>query len=299
MNIDDISKLVSTSKNININNLDSKNENINTQLKNIIIFIQTLFENHQDIIEVYKNTNIRFCDYYDASALHGEDIVNFFNNTYLGDNKENITLAFCLYVVLKNSEDLIYNFDICDNIDELYMLLNNNFYFEDINFVVDYIKKSRILLDEEVELDFLNENNKYKILFSGFSYKDISLLEKHIKKALIKKISGQLSTSDVVSLSEAIGHVKDRFGFPIARIQFADDYRIAYLRKDDVTVILGVKLKTGKKSDYTRYDSIAAKGDLIYKEIQLFKEGLLSKDSVHYQTLDLLREFQKNNYQKK
>ena len=166
---------------------------------------------------------------------------------------------------------------------------------------INYIKNYRYHTVEEAEilLDFMNDDNKYKILFSGLAYKDISMLEKNIKKALIKKLSDQLSKNDIITLSEAVDHVKDLTGFPLSRVQFADDYRIAYTRKDNVTVILGVALKTGKPIDYTRYDAIAKRGDLIYKEVELFNQNLLPKDSTHFKTIELLEEFQRNNTKKK
>ena len=92
-------------------------------------------------------------------------------------------------------------------------------------------------------------------------------------------------------MSERIDHVKDLYHFPISRIQFADDYRIAYLRKDNVTAILGVSLKTGKPIDYTRYDSVARNDVQIYNEIELFKNGQLPSDHPHFNTMNFLQDF--------
>lgn len=300
MDIDSIRKMVSLAQGINLDDIVSSNADIENNLRKIINFIQTVFENYSYVLEECKDSNIRFCDYYDSSTLHKDNIIKFFEASYFGPNKEILIQAFALFVFFKNIEELVYNFDICDNCDELYFLLDNNYYFEDINCVIDYLKKSKELCNEDnVDLEFMNEDNKYKILFSALAYKDISSLEKHIKKALIKKLSGQLSKNDVITLSEAVDHVKDLYGFPLARIQLSDDYRIAYIRKDNVTVILGVTLKTGKNIDYTRYDSVASKSDLIYEEIELFKKGLLKEDSVHFKTIELLKEFQKKNQTKK
>ena len=92
----------------------------------------------------------------------------------------------------------------------------------------------------------------------------------------------------LIILSECVDHVKDLYGIPISRVQFADDYRIVYIRKDDVTMILGVCLKSGKDKDYSRYDSVAKKISTIYLEADMLKNGLLPSNSQHYKVLKIL-----------
>ena len=228
--------------------------------------------------------------------LHGEEIIKYFDTNYNGNDKEKQIELFALYVLFKNAIDIIYNYDLCDTIDELYELLNNNHYFEDILYIINFIQERKLLNDEQSEPDlaFLDANNKYKIMFTGFSDKDVRKLEKNVKKAFINKLSGQLSQSDIITLTESIEHVKETYDFPIFRIQFANDYRIAFVRKNNITAILGVTIKTGKDIDYTRYDVLAKKANEIYNEIELFSKNSLPSDSQHYQVVEYLSTFHKN-----
>ena len=287
----DINKIIEEAKKINLEELKSANNDTLEFFKSIILFLKNIENDYFELIEALLTSHVRFCDYYDSESIHGKNITEYFIDSYENSDKTKMLQVFSLYVFLKNVEDLILNFDLCDNIDELFELLDNNYYFEDLNYLFTFIKNQKKLENED-DLLFL-ENNKYKIFFSGFSYKDIEKLEKHIKKAFLKKLEGQLSNSDIITLAEAIDHVKDLYDIPIFRIQLADDYRIAYLRKNDVTVILGVTLKTGKPIDYTRYDSLAKNINKIYEEVELFKLGVLPQDSQHYKVIEQLDLFNK------
>lgn len=293
MKISEIKQIIETAKLININDINCKDKVNEHNLKTIYQFVQKLDELYLEVIERLINSNIRFCDYYDPTMLHEDQIINYFNNTYNGDNLETASEEFSLFVILKNVSDLIYNFDICDNWDDLYELLNNEKYFEDIMYNISYLEEKKKLDENQPKMDFLNEANKYKIFFTGFAFDDIQKLEKNIKKAFINKISGQLSTSDIITLAECVDHVKDAYDFPIFRVQFSNDYRIVYLRRNNVTAILGVAIKTGKPSDYTRYDALAKREDEIYAEIDMFSTGALPDDSDHYKTIQYLDEFYK------
>lgn len=286
-----INKIIEEAKKTNIEEIKCENKNILQVLKSIYIFLQNIEFEYYELIECLINSHIRFCDYYDSETIHGESITEYFDITYKEKDKDKMLQVFSLYVFFKNVGDLVLNFDLCDSIDELFQLLDNNYYFEDLNYLLNFIEKQNSL-ESENDLSFM-KNNKYKILFSGFSNKDIEKLEKQVKKAFIKKLEGQLSNSDIITLAESIGHVKDRYDIPIFRVQFANDYRIAYLRKNDVTVILGVTLKTGKPIDYTRYDFLAKDIEKIYNEVELFKDGVLPQDSQHYKVIEQLNLFNK------
>ena len=286
-----INKIIEEAKKINLENLKSTNNDILQLFKSIILFLQNIENKYFELIEELLNSHVRFCDYYDSESIHGENITEYFSNSYENSDKNKMLQVFSLYAFFKNVEDLILNFDFCENIDELFELLDNNYYFEDLNYLFNFIEKEKNLESED-DLSFL-ENSNYKILFSGYSNKDIEKLEKHTKKAFIKKLAGQLTNSDIITLAEAIDHVKDLYDIPIFRVQFANDYRIAYLRRNDVTVILGVTLKTGKPIDYTRYDSLAKDVDKIYNEVELFRKGILPKDSQHYKVVEQLNLFSK------
>ena len=57
--------------------------------------------------------------------------------------------------------------------------------------------------------------------------------------------------------------------------------KIAYLRKDGVTAILGVTIKSGKDKDYSRYDAVAKHEQEIYEEIEMLLDGTLPENSDH------------------
>lgn len=103
----------------------------------------------------------------------------------------------------------------------------------------------------------------------------------------------------MVPSSESVNHVKDAYDLNISRIHFADDYRIVYVRKYDVTAILGVVLKSGKEADYTRYDIIARRKDNLFKEMQELSDGSLSPEHQHYKIIKFLEEQQKKDMLKK
>ena len=252
----------------NLGNLEIENKLVEERLNLICNFISSIPTYYLEGLEILDSTPVRFCDYYDSEKLHGKEIISYFNDNYPYDDKDKIIDAFALYVIIKNAKEIVYNYEICDNPMELYELLDCNSFFDDILEVISYCKERQVVSTLENEKSFINLDSKYKILFTGLSNDDIEYLEKFVKKAFIKKLNGQLSDSDYITLSESIDHVKDLYNFPISRIQFADDYRIAYLRKDNVTAILGVSLKTGKPIDYTRYDSVARNEVQIYKEIE-------------------------------
>lgn len=296
MSKDDLKILFREAEKINLNDLSCNNTKKLKSIKQIYQFIQTLNTNYKGILEKFETTKIRFDDYYDAENYHGLEIINYFNESYPYNDKTEVCELFALYVILKNAQDLICGFDLYDgDINTLYDELNNNGYFEDILSMIDYLEEKRALREEqeENELDFLNPDNKYKILFTGFAHKDILSLEKNTKKSLIKKISKQLATSEVVPLTEAVDHVKCLYDFPLFRVQLADDYRIAYIRRKNVTAILGITLKTGRDIDYSRYDAIAKNSEQIYREIDLFSNDLLDGDSQHYKTVAHLQELNK------
>ena len=254
--------------------------------------MQNLLDDYTYLLELFSSKNIRFCDYY-SGDLHGEEIIKYFLDVYSGADKEEIKNVFILYVVLKNIEQLLYN-QKQFSLEELYELLNVSNYFEDILYGIELLQLEKELEKNKTDnITDILENGKYKIFFAGYSLKDISDLEKNIKKSFINKLSGELSQSDIITLSESIDHVKDLFDIPISRVQFANDYRIAYIRRENITIILGVAIKTGKNINYTRYDAVARKISEIYKEADLFKNNLLPDDSEHYKVVEVLSNFYK------
>jgi len=137
---------------------------------------------------------------------------------------------------------------------------------------------------DESDLNF--DNHKYKLLFSGFSLDDITFLDKKITKSLVNKINNSLLDFDIVPGAEGVDHVRDKFNIPLLRVQLANDFRVSFIRKNGVTIILGVELKSGKDINYTRYDSIAKKIDTIYSQCELLNKGELPSEDMHYKVLE-------------
>lgn len=291
MNINDIYEMIQIVENSDLGNLVLSNEKVRDNLNLICNFLVNLVNDYADELDVLSSSNVRFCDYYDASLVHGSEIVDYFIDSYNGKDKERLTIVFAIYVFLRNVQEIVYNYEICDNVEELYDFLDCDNYFEDMLEVIYYLKEKKLVVEDENIPKFMKSDNKYKIMFSGLCLDDVKALEKTVKRAFIKKLGGQLSTSDCITLSESIDHVKEGYNFPISRIHLADDFRIAYIRRENVTVILGVSIKSGKEKDYNRYDSVAKRKSELYREIQLFNQGMLSSDSEHYKVLQILLDF--------
>ncbi|MBQ8659408.1 MAG: hypothetical protein IJ475_01030 [Bacilli bacterium] len=293
MNQQIIIELIETAKKIDFNSINTSNDKINGDLKLIFEFVRELDTIYIHVLEGVFKSKIRFCDYYDSDLCNADEIIDYFDKSYDGKDKDELTEFFAMYVFLRNVVDLLVALEMFDDYEEMYEFLDNGSYFDDLLYMLDYIKEREMSFDDEVSLKFLDPNNKYKIFFSGLAHDDIVKLPKQFKKALIKKLSGQLSNSDYVTLAESVDHVKEAYGFPLFRVQFGNDYRIAYIRRDGVTAILGVTLKTGKDLDYTRYDSIARNKDDFYNEVHNFLNNNLCADSEHYLTISHLESFMK------
>lgn len=291
MKITEIYEMVQILSKSDLGKLEIEDKLIESRLNLISNFVINLLDEYKEQLDILCNTNVRFCDYYDMITFHGDEIIQYFNDNYNGKDKEQLIDIFVLYVILKNVETLVYSYELSEGPEDLYQFLDFGNYFEDILTMINFLEKKRSVLKDYDGPEFLNPNNKYKILFSGFVYEDFLQLEKEKKRAFIKKISGQLATDDCVSLTKSIGHVKDLLDFPIMRVYCTDDHRIAYVRKDGVTVILGISMKTGRDKDYTRYDSVAEKKHQIYEEIRLFNSGKLPLNSQHYKTLQCILDF--------
>lgn len=274
------------SKNI-LNIINSINEldlsKSNSKINMIFYFIKETFEKNEIILQKFDKSVIRFGDYYDRE-MHRENVLDFFNNCYDKEDINEQTLLFLLYLILNNTIQLIESFEVCSDAEEIEELMSDE--IENLTyFIGEYTKLNEITTEKMLGF----ENNKYKIFFSGFSYDDVNDCEKYIIKALINKLNLILSVEDNIKGAEVIGHVRDKFGVNILRIHLANDYRVAFIRNGEYTIILGIELKSGKDSDYTRYDTIARKIDEIYKEFELFKKDLLPESSIHFKTIDYLK----------
>lgn len=253
-------------------------------------FLQSLKTSRLELIDKLLNSIVRFGDYYDAN-LSIEEQIKYFKENCFNDDDELVQL-FILYIYLREVGVLISFSEVCDTYDELYDLLNEANYFDRLLYFINYLNEFENT--NEPMLGFLDENNKYKILFSGFTYDDVKKLDSDGLKKFIRVLSGDLSKSDIVLDTERIGHIKDLFDVPLQRVKVSRDYRLTFIREKEVTVILGMVLKTGKNIDYNRYEAIARNINKIYSEIDLFLGGSLSLESVHYKVIEHLNKFIKN-----
>lgn len=263
-------------------NFDYNNKD-HQKLEHILNYVHDLLENKPSLIEEVFNSNVRFSDFY-SDNLHNEDIIKYFDTNYTQENIEQTSNLFLIYVLLNKTQNIQLAFDVSDNLNDVYNFLTDDSSLQDALYLIEEFENR---LNSENELPvFLNPNNRYQIMFSGYSYDDIKALNPYIKQQLIRKLGAGLSTDSIVAGSETIGHVKDAYGFNISRIRMGSDYRITFTRKNNTTVILGVVFKSGKSKDYTRYDVIATRINDIYNDVDLFEKGELPKDSQHYKTLD-------------
>lgn len=281
----------------------------NEQLREKLIVVMenlAIIEADDNLVQNMLISPVRFSDYHSFEFSAVEN-VNFFCENYLGSDKDEQKKYYLLSSLLNDIKSLVYlvndgEFAFNDIID----LCNNGTFYDDLLFYSEELRKTLELermnqqaLDDS-KMDFTREDNLYKILFAGFSYDDIKELPKHVKLQVIKKLNNPLATEKVVQLAEGVDHVRDAYGFPLQRIQVADDYRIAFVRRGNVTAILGVRLKSGKNSDYTRYDSIAKSADKLYEQIDEFSLGMVQPSETHTKTVELCQEvYDKSNGAKK
>lgn len=273
--------------NIKINDLEEGKYKL--VLSEVLNNMQNIFDNYSNFLNDCFDDDFRYVDYF-SYDLDKNEIIYYFNKNYDGNDYEERLPQFIMFSLFKYLGEI---FDLYEEIDflELCYLVDANNYFEKLSYLssnlINVLEGSKWnSINHDDELPFLN--NKYKIFFTGLSLDDVEKLEAKVRMQLINKLTYPLSTEVVVPKSEAIDHVKDLYKFPIQRIQFANDYRIAFVRYENVTAILGVTIKTGKDINYKRYDSIGRKKDLLYKEIDKFREDNLLPLADHYRVVELL-----------
>ena len=269
----------------------AKNKNLSPNIIQLLERFVKFIESNIKDIQAYEESNIRFCDYFDLN-MHEEELTDFFQDNYEGDKKEESMNQFMIYCTFRNIMELLEIYELglsMDETEDLEECLEET--KKDIEYTMDVYKvKKEAKAKEKVDLSYIDEN-KYGIYFAGLSYKDIKELPKHALKALINKLSGELSREDNIHGAEGVDHVRDSYNVPLLRIQFADDYRVAFIRRKGTTIIVGMDLKSGKNSNYTRYDSVARKINDIYKEVDDYNDRKISNDSVHTKTIEYLTKF--------
>lgn len=262
---------------------DGLSQNLKEKINSLLYFYNDF------VARINNNTkqNIRFNDYYDmnSSVLKNIEYFKVFYN-------DDITLIhYIKYIVDRLLKDLFCVLEYKEfGINELLEIIDDKNVFDEatvaINYALDLLNKE---YDNKSEMEFLNENNKYKIMFTKMANQDIKNLPKHILSSFVRKLNNPLSTENIIKLTECLGHTNDTYNTNYFRIQFADDYRIAYFRERNVTVILGVTIKSGHNSDYTRYDVCAKKNEHILKQINDFINDVYTNE--HLDTIEFLKKF--------
>jgi len=253
--------------------------------------MRIIYEEYSVFLKDALQDGFRFSDYF-SFDFSAEQAVEYFKENYKKSNIDYRILEFMIFGLIKYLGEIFELYDEVD-LNDLCTLVDNNDYYYKLTYfssnLLKLLENSRYKDSSlQSELPFL-KNNKYQIFFTGLSLEDIEKLESQVRLQLINKLNS-LATEVVIPNAEAIEHVKTTYNFPIHRIKLAYDYRIAFLRTDNVTAILGVTLKTGKDSDYSRYDSVAKKDTIIYKEIEDFINGRASENSDHYKVINILEE---------
>ena len=270
--------------------MSNDNKVENQTINNILEFIINLPKNYAFVLNQLEQTSIRFCDYYDPNICHTSEITKYFEDNYFEDDKENMTIVFAMYVFLKNANDIVEGLKFTDDIEELYNLLDNNYFFEDIVAMINYLNEKVKLNDNSI---LFNKNTNFPVLFTGFIGDDIKAMEKSTKKSFIKKVVDELANIEQIPLAEGVESICAAYDFPLLRVHFAGDYRLAFIRENTITVVLGAVRKSGKDSDYRRYDKIARNKEKIYREIELFVNNMLPKEHEHYKIVRELTDFYK------
>lgn len=294
-NCDRFFQIISFAKNMDFSIDSSQSEKV-AIAKKIYDFIISVDEQYSDVLTDLSNSIVRFSDYYDSNLTSADSIIDKFCIDYVGEDVDKVCELFVLYLLFRNSKDFIINYDVFDNLDELFECLDVGNYFDIMSDLIDFMEDKRKKREDEYErkLDFLKDNNKFKILFSGHACDDIVELEPKTLKSFLGKLNTQFCCLDVIPSSEDIGHTKDLYDFQLSRIRLGDSHRIAYTRRKNVTIILGVTKKTGRDLDYTRYDSVASHANQIYYDADLFSQGMLPGNNPHFNIVGYLQEFSNN-----
>ena len=272
---------------------DSKDKVVSQNVAALLNKLEEFILINTDDIKKYEASITRFCDYYDFN-MHKEELINYFEKNYQGDNLYENLNSFMIYCMFKNISELleIYQLDLdrkeTKSLEECLTVS-----LIDVDYLIDIFQENKEKeTSNKVDMSFIDEN-KYGIYFAGTAYKDIKSLPKFALKSLINKLKGDLSTQDTVPHAEIVENIKETCDVPLLRIQFSDDYRVAFIRTKGTTLIIGTELKSGKNSNYTRYAHTAKKIDEVYKELDDYINGKKSENTVHYKTTKFIERFLK------
>jgi len=129
-----------------------KDENKLKIINSIFDFVISLPIIYSEEINMLEESIVRFSDYYDRNTYHGNEILEYFEENYEGNDQEKLLEIFSLYVLLENIPDLIVACEFFDSYDELYDELNNNFYFDDVTSCIDFLNDRKVTYLEDISL---------------------------------------------------------------------------------------------------------------------------------------------------
>lgn len=269
-------------------------EGIDPNLKNKISIIYELYNEFIKKIDKNYATHIRFQDYYNfENDVMGN--IEFFKY-YFSENNDLLffikhiveRLVGDLFYILKDEEfgleDLI---EIIDNQDILDEAINA------LNYAMDLLKDKN---ETKSEIEFLNPDNPFKIMFTKMAHDDIISLPENALDALIKMLYSPLSTDALVKQAYQLERIRGKKDINFFRIHLTHKYRIVYYRNGNITTVLGISFKTGNPYDYDRYFTFANNQDILLQEIEMFRKGIKTKE--HEETIEFIKETYNNSKQR-
>lgn len=276
-----------------VNNLN--NSKYKSVLLNVLDNMQKVMENYFDFFGDCFNDEFRYFDYF-SGDLDVEEIIPFFDSGYKREDYNERLPQFIMYCLLKYLEEIFVLYEDYD-FSELCEILDVNNYYKKLTYLsselLNALDKSKWnTANQKKELPFLD--NRFKVFFAGLSLEDIEELDPNFKMQFITQLENILSKEVVVPNAEPIGRIKDTYGFPIQRVKLSYHYRVAFVRYKDVTVILGITMKTGKDIDYNRYGVIGKHSQELYRKIEEFIDGKTPLDDDHFKVLEILKDTYNN-----
>ena len=273
--------------------IDSRFSSLDSDLKNKIETVINLYNELLSNVDSNYKSYIRFSDYYDINSSTMDNI-NYFKEV-IYDVKNEDLIQYCNYIVSILLSDILFIFNDEDfGLEDLMQIFDDQSIFDESLIVMEYAFDliSKRNNDGEIEFDFLKEDNTFKIMFTKLAYEDIKELPIEYLKTFVRKLYNPLATNKIIKLCEGVDHTNANYNTNYMRIQFSNDYRITFFRENNVTVILGVTLKSGKNADYYRYDYCAKIQDSLLKQVNDFLNEICTDE--HIDTINYIKNELKN-----
>ena len=171
-----------------------------------------------------------------------------------------------------------------------------------INLIIGILKQRKAIAEEEAtqareveeSYPFMKGNSRFKVFFLGYSLEDTECIPENKLSSILGCIQNELATELIVSNVKGIKHTNEKKKAVLSpyNIKFErkriGDYRIAFYRKDDCIVIIGIVKKSGNDIDYNRYDAIADRIGEIEEDRKALLKGRASSNSDHQKTIEVI-----------